>query len=94
MWGLGNIQYFPDEPHLDFSMWFDDEDGYPVEQWKKIEADYIKRKKAEDSNFVYKRPNNCTHEKGHRFIDYADRPNRYMYWYLETKHIPPSKRKK
>ena len=93
MWGMGHIAYFPDHPHLEFYSDTDDEDGYPITKWKKIEAEYIARKKAEDPNFVYKRVYKSKSYDG-RFADYPDRPRRYRYWFLETDYVPPSKWKK
>lgn len=90
MWGMGHISYFSEHDHLDFSMWFDDEDGYPVERWKKIEAEYIKKGKVDGPSL--KRAQ--TKSSDTRFIDYPDRPKRYRYWYLETDYVPPSKRVK
>ena len=89
MWGMGHINYFPEHERQNFSMWFDDEDGYPVERWKKIEAEYIKKGKVDGPSL--KRVQKSTPET--RFFDYPDRPKRYRYWYLETEYIPPSKRK-
>lgn len=94
MWSIGNISYFPDQPHLDFSMNIDSEDGYPLEKWKKIEEAYTKRKIAEDPNFVYQKKTQNYKENMTGFIDYPDRPRRYRYRHLETDYIPPSKQKK
>ncbi|MFA7193781.1 MAG: hypothetical protein WC087_02605 [Candidatus Paceibacterota bacterium] len=88
MWGMGHINYFPEHERQNFSMWFDDEDGHPVERWKKIEAEYIKKGKVDGPSL--KRVQNSTPET--RFFDYPDRPKRYRYWYLETDYVPPSKR--
>lgn len=93
MWSIGNIWYFPNQPHLDFSMNIDSEDGYPLEEYKKIEAEYIKRKTAENPDFVYRRMTKGVGENLRGFIDYPDRPRRYRYWYLETKNVPPPKKK-
>ena len=92
MWASGVISYHPDFPHLDFHMHFSDEDGYPHEQWKKIEEEYRKMGKVRNQYSIPKKENeNARGDK--KFIDYPDRPRRYMYWYLETDYVPPSKRK-
>jgi hypothetical protein len=97
MWGMGHIQYFPNHPHLDFYMWFSDEDGYPHEQWKPIEAEFIKRKKAKNPDYVYE--NNVSKSSdayAGEFEDIPDLPRRRKYWYRSNTNnrIPPSKWKK
>lgn len=94
MWGSGNIDFHPEHEHLDFSMWFEDEDGYPVEPWKKIEAEYIRKMKDKNPDFVYETMSSRSEAMSTKFIDYPDRPKRFMYWFLETEYIPPSKRKR
>jgi len=94
MWGVNHIYYDPKNPNHDFDFNIEDMDGYPVERWKKIEAEFIKKNKEKNPNFVYRDLNKIQKSKQTTFIDYPDRPRRRMYWLLETDSVPPSKRKK
>lgn len=75
MWAIGSVWYFPDKPHLDFTLSVDDVEGYPLEKYLQIEKEYVKKRKAKNPNYQerLKKQNPDTN----RFVDHPDRPVRY-----------------
>lgn len=75
MWAIGSVWYFPDQPHLDFTLSVDDVEGYPLEKYLEIEKEYVKKRKAKNPH--YKERVKKQDPDTNRFVDHPDRPVRY-----------------
>jgi hypothetical protein len=75
MWGWGTIMHIPQKHSISINL--EDEDGYPIEKYKKIEEKYEKMRQEKNPQYV---PPKIWKSGGSSdsFTDYPDRPSRYM----------------
>jgi hypothetical protein len=91
MWAHGHIQYIPNYPDHEFNMWFDDNDGYPHEQWMPYLEREIKRGLKKNPQYVHQYYKHSAPKKDQyeNMQDYPDLPIRRMYWYRNSNRDEP-----
>ena len=75
MWGMGAIIHVPENEYIHLNVLWD-EDGYPMERFRKLEAEYESNRKAKNPNYRPS-PRQRPIKESSDFHEYTDRPSRY-----------------
>lgn len=91
MWAHGHIDYMPNHPRHEFNMWFDDNDGYPHEQWMPYLEREITRGLKRNPHYIhpYYKTSASKQDPYKDMKDYPDLPIRNMYWYRYPRRDEP-----